>query len=265
MKNIRFCLFSAFSIFVSLSAVAQTDDGALLRAYRANSTEQLDSFFLYWRTRIPSLDERSLAGSSDTVQNIYGVFKAFYTPLDIQRLGGSEWGNDIYGKVRYLLVQNRILYGFTDSLMKGEVDTPDASNFPPQADHYDTFREFRPVVNFTSPRIVILTPTYERMLSAFLGDKHNPLGKGGIMNPAAAAGESARRKAFLEKMIKIWYGHWGGYWQLSSYPYAGSIVFDRTMKRAVVNFSMVYEGGYAYLKKVNGAWVLIKAKRTWIE
>ena len=85
------------------------------------------------------------------------------------------------------------------------------------------------------------------------------------MSPAKSKCESDKRKQFLENYIKIWYGHWGGYWQLNSYPYAQKITFDRKFENAVVDYRMVYEGGFAYFKKVNGIWVLIQARRTWIE
>ena len=37
------------------------------------------------------------------------------------------------------------------------------------------------------------------------------------------------------------------------------------MNNAIVKFTMVYEGGEAILKKINGKWKLLSAKRTWIE
>ena len=85
------------------------------------------------------------------------------------------------------------------------------------------------------------------------------------MNIARSTGKSENRKKFLENYIKIWYGHWGGYWQLYSYPTASSIIFDKDMKYARIYFRMVYEGGEAILKNENNKWILISAKRTWIE
>ena len=68
------------------------------------------------------------------------------------------------------------------------------------------------------------------------------------MNPARSKGESEKRKMFLENYIKIFHGHWGGYWQLHSYPEAESITFDKNMEYARVDFRLVYEGGFAILK-----------------
>lgn len=122
-----------------------------------------------------------------------------------------------------------------------------------------------PAVESTDKKPLYLNSKYNEILNAFLGNKHLPLGAGGIMNPARSKGQSAKRKMFLEKFIKIWYGHWGGYWQLISYPEANSITFDKEMKYARIDFRMVYEGGEAILKRENGIWKLISAKRTWIE
>jgi hypothetical protein len=125
--------------------------------------------------------------------------------------------------------------------------------------------DFRPQVKVPGKQAIYLTAARAETLRAFLGDKHLPLGAGGIMHPARSRGESEKRKTFLGKAIKIWYGHWGGYWQLDSYPVASSITFDKSMGYARVSFRMVYEGGEAILKKTGGQWVLLSSKRTWIE
>ena len=129
----------------------------------------------------------------------------------------------------------------------------------------DSIVDFRPFVKVPGKQAVYLTPKRIETLRAFLGDKHLPIGAGGIMNPARSTGESEKRKAFLENDIKIWYGHWGGYWQLDSCPVVYSITFDKSMLYARVDFRMVYEGGEAVLKKKNGQWVLVASKITWIE
>jgi hypothetical protein len=98
-----------------------------------------------------------------------------------------------------------------------------------------------------------------------LGNAHLPLGAGGIMNPARSNGQSLKREKFLAHFIKIWYGHWGGYWQLYSYPEVYSIIFDKQMNRAEVNFRFIYEGGKAVLENKNGQWKLLSSMRTWIE
>ena len=65
--------------------------------------------------------------------------------------------------------------------------------------------------------------------------------------------------------MKIFHGHWGGYWQFLSYPQVYSITFDNDMKFARVDFRLVYQGGEAFLKNEEGVWTLMSSKLTWIE
>lgn len=153
--------------------------------------------------------------------------------------------------------QVREEFGFENSFSFHSTENPEAIG--------EDLIDFRPVVKAPGKQVIFLTPDKEKTLKAFLGDKHLPVGAGGIMNPAHSSGESEKRMTFLENSIKIWYGHWGGYWQLNSYPVAYSITFDKSMLYARVSFRMVYEGGEAILKRTNGKWALLSSKRTWIE
>ena len=125
--------------------------------------------------------------------------------------------------------------------------------------------KFRPRVSFPNKKIVYLTDRYEKILDDFLGDQHVDLGTESIMQVAYAKDESRQRMEFLMKAAKIFYGHWGGYWQYETYPKANSIIFDREMQRAVVFFRCVYEGGEVYLEKKDGEWTIFSGRLTWIE
>ena len=129
----------------------------------------------------------------------------------------------------------------------------------------DSSIEFRPPVSFPDKKIVYLTDDYEQLLNKFLGNTHVKLGENGIMQPAYSKDESRQRMQFLMKAAKIFYGHWGGYWQYETYPEATSIIFDTRMQRAVVNFRFIYEGGVVYLEKKDGEWTIFSAELTWIE
>jgi hypothetical protein len=277
-------------VLVSLS---QKRDSLLSKAYNAKSSLQLELFFKNWLLETSAISDADFKNLNDTIQNVYLVFQNFYNPIDINKTGGSEWGNDIYKNVKYLLVQDKIEYGFVDTLdrelliqtrinryTKGDTAKlksllkrykGDMIRFKddyldwPEAKEYSILNDFHPKFEFSEPAIVFLTDTYEKLINDFLGDNNYKLGEGNIMSPARSKGESENRQKFLENYIKIWYGHWGGYWQLNSYPFAEKITFDTKFENAVVNYRMVYEGGYAYFKKINGKWTLLQAKRTWIE
>ena len=68
-----------------------------------------------------------------------------------------------------------------------------------------------------------------------------------------------KKKQFLENYVKIF-----DYKPLTP-PIVYSITFDKVMKYALVHYGMIMEGGHAFLKKENGKWVIISAKRIWQE
>jgi hypothetical protein len=286
-------LFISALLLASVLSYGQRQDSVLMRAYQTKSIATLSKFFNQWADETPSLSAAEREMLNDTLQNVYALFEQFYNPLDLKKVGGSEWGNDIYKKAHFLLVQDRIRFGFVDTLDKDlllqkvyaeaasylniTVDSViKASKDPgnerwmtipdwPKPNKYDSVIDFRPMVLFAYPKTVVLIERYRDLLNRFLGDQHLPFAAHNIMAPARSKGESQRRKQFLEQYIKIWYGHWGGYWQLHSYPAVGSITFDRTFQHAVINYVLVYEGGYAYFTKKGGVWTLGDARRTWIE
>jgi hypothetical protein len=257
--------YFTLSVALSLTLLSRGQDQKLLlaQAYQSNSLAKLRVFFENWTKETPALSSPDIDKLNDTARNVYLVFKAFYDPLQLGKTGGSEWGNNIYKQAKYFLLQDKVLFAVVDTLDE-DVNKKDRFEWP-QPLKYDTIEHFRPQVSFKFPKTVTLTENYDLLLNGFLGDDHSKLGAGNIMSPAASKGESKVRKEFLEKCIKIWYGHWGGYWQLLSYPSATSVIFDKAFKTAVINYRLVYEGGYAYLRRVDGVWTLIEAQRTWIE
>jgi hypothetical protein len=255
-------LFSICLLFFITASRGQKRDTLLLNAYKANSLTELQSFFDKWGVETSAISNEELSKLNDTLKNIYQVFQLFYNPKDINRIGGSEWGNDIYKNVKYFLTQDKICFAIVDTLIRDT--TLDKLGFS-NSKEYDTLTDFRPQLSFPNTKCLTLTKYYADLLNSFLGDNHYKLGTGSIMSPARAKGESEKRMKFLENYIKIWYGHWGGYWQLHSYPYASRITLDKDFQNAVVDYRMVYEGGCAYFKRINSDWALIKARRTWIE
>ncbi|MBK7440347.1 MAG: hypothetical protein IPI65_02110 [Bacteroidetes bacterium] len=299
----RTLFFILLSLFINVGNTQNV--GKLLeKAYKKESPEMLHQFFLNWNKEIQPISEKELLTLNDTIRNTYNVFTAFYKPQSIDSLGGSEWGNSIYDNVEFLVVQNSIKIYFDEKLFWSEQETDKyivdfiksnvidtalqnlllkrtegklsenvIDRYGPKRKIYfernvppvDSIVNFRPIINCNGKRPVYLTTKYSDILINFLGNKHEHLGNGGIMTPALATKSSANRKTFLENQIKIWYGHWGGYWQLHSYPTAYAITFDHEMQYAIIDFRMIYEGGEALLKNVNGSWVLVSSELTWIE
>ncbi|WP_110056357.1 hypothetical protein [Chitinophaga sp. S165] len=257
-----------------------------------NSPAQLEQFFDNWSAETPLVSDSALGCLNDTIQNVHLVYRSFYNPTDTNKTGGAKWVTAAYSKVKYLLLQDEISYGFVKTLDKETVLQNRLKQFAkgdtarlrtlldqykgkkrrlemdflhwPGANHYTQLTGFRPQLEIDKPIAVVLTADYEHLLNAFLGSKRYKPGTGSIMLPAESERESRRRKAFLENDIKIWSGQWDFYWQFASLPHVDRITFDENFEHAVVDYRMDYEGGYGYLKKVNGAWEVIEVRSVWI-
>lgn len=306
MKYTYLLLLSLLSMRES---VAQPARSPLDAAYREQSTHQLEQYLQAWQQVSIPITVAELASLTPYQQQAYAVFTAFYKPHQINSLGGSEWGNNIYQQARFLLVQNSLEIKQTDKIHYSDVEIDSIITHPYRTktdstqqvpawtqrvngklpnlarrnygllgDSFfqereqraprrvvDSLPDFRPLVQVLGKQSIYLTPVLAETLTAFLGNQHTSFGRSGIMQPARARKESQKRQVFLERQLKVWYGHWGGYWQLASYPLVSAITFDRNLTYARVSFRMVYEGGEAILKRTNNQWAIVLVQRTWIE
>ncbi|MBR5083405.1 MAG: hypothetical protein IKX33_02305 [Prevotella sp.] len=203
----------------------------------------------------------------DTLQAIYMADVIPITPDELEAYYTNRI-NQIYSKDSIRKEQLNMLRKFKE---RGELsldfdfDYYGFSGGKSPTTKVDSAISFRPPVKFPNKKIVYLTSEYARLLYNFLGNRHVGLGQESIMQVAYSKGESRKRMDFINNAAKIFYGHWGGYWQYETYPKATSIVFDSQMQRAVVYFRFVYEGGEVTLEKQNGEWTIVSGKLTWIE
>ncbi len=266
-------------------------DERLWKSYTQKSKEELRLFFKNWSTEITPITDAELNALNDTLRQAYHAFKTFYHPKDNDKIGGSEWGNDIYRNSEYLIVQSKMKIGFittlnedsvihnnvkrayrADTAMQNKLLKKVDGKYQPNTIRFFSDREEETIVDSITnfrPQIekaVFLTDQYSNLLNKFLGNKYYKLGTGGVMNPAKAKGESKRRLDFMNQVVTIFQGHWGGYWVLVTHPQAYNIIFDIGMKNALVNYKMVYEGGEVLLERqADNDWKIVKARRTWIE
>ena len=299
---VKLCMILIF-LFSGYYIYSQSEKEMLEKAYKGKLATELKDFLIAWSQDVSPITDVELSAYNDTIQQAYKTFIAFYKPHRLDSISNSEWGTDIYEKVDFLIVQNFVKIYFTDdkiyyteqewenfvvdkinqarSMSKknrtywlkrgedGKLSDHTLGNFSPhnyfQNWMVDSIVNFRPFINCNGKTPIFLTKKYDEILNDFLGNEYIELGTGGIMNPARSKGESEKRKVFLENYIKIFHGHWGGYWQLLSYPEAESITFDKNMEYARVDFRLVYEGGFAILKNEGGKWTLISSELTWIE
>ncbi len=288
-------------LLANLTLYSQSPSELLEGAYKNNSLDSLKQFYLNWNEEIPPVSNEELQSLNDTIRNVYEIFKLLYKPFDIRSLGASDRG-DIYKNVDFLLTQNDIKYAFVQKIVTEEdidsivvdyinkkiKDEKKKSDYLKRVNgklseyamklcrpidleakmeylFEESITNFRPQISFPDKKILFLTSKYEAILNDFLGNEHYPQGSNGVMSTASPKNESKKKKAFLENFIKIFYGHWGGYWQLLSYPEVNVIIFDKNMQYAKVYFRIVYEGGESYLKNNNGKWEIFLSELKWIE
>jgi len=292
MKTILLSI--AIGLF-AFSAFGQNDVDKLLKnSYKKQNIDSLDMFFTIWQNDYQPISLNNFENLSDTLKDVYEIFSDFYTPQDLKRIGGSEWGDSLYFGIDYLIVQNRIDFSIVETLDKKEIilnylkknvtdslkyedykrtlmkDTSDYSlgfTYYNSIDYIqeDSIMDFRPNLSFEKVDILYYKSKYTKILARFLKNKYHKLGFGGIMNPARAKGKSKSRLDWINTKVKIFQGHWGGYWQMTTYPRVNKILMDEERVTALINFRMVYEGGEALYKKIDNKWTLIESKLTWIE
>ena len=307
-RAITLCLMLLAMASAGKTVHAQNLSQAALieKAYQDSSVTLLYEFFDNWSAEISSNENNA---PNKWVAEAHKVFKAFYQPLQLDKIGCGEFESRFsYKDLPYFIVQNSLyrisvtdtlpfkpdeLEAFytnrinqtysNDSIRKEWIEylqreisygrmflvLDDKDIWPTwqkmAITAVDSSIEFRPQVSFPDKKIVYLTYEYEQLLNKFLGNTHVELGENGIMQPAYTKDESHQRMLFLTKAAKIYYGHWGGYWQYETYPEATSIIFDTRMQRAVINFRFIYEGGVVYMEKKDGEWTVVSGELTWIE
>ena len=225
-------------------------------AYNTKNNDSLDKFFSYWHASIGATDAKWI-NLNDTIKAVYEVFKCFYQPLDLLRIGQWEWGNRLNENAKYVVVQNSIYYRVLPS------ENADEDNG--ERHNTDSIIDFHPPVDLDPGKVLYLTNGYEEALNYFLGTESSKLGEGNIMNPSQAVGESEKRYEFLRPFIPILHGHWGGYWHLATHPDVGIITLNKTLNEATINFRVGYQGGSARLSKTGNHWEVQKSNATWIE
>lgn len=286
------------------SGYCQSQSKLLEKAYKKKSVEMLSHFFENWSNEVHSNESTytndtileafkvfkgfyrptalSLLGGSEWGDSIYSNSKYFVLQTELSKIQFVDriYFNKAETDSLTVLKIKEVFKGDTTRQKhwlyrdkNGDLEEETIKWFGPNSDHsdynnavtVDSNLVFLPVIDYKDRKAVYLTAKYFKILNRFLGNAHYGLGVGGIMSPARSKGASKRRKEFLDKMITTYYGHWGGYWQLETYPRASSIIFDKDMKYARVEYRLVYEGGEPILEKRGDKWVIIHGERTWIE
>jgi len=129
-------------------------------------TKSLEEIFLEWNNKIiPNTDD--FINQNDTINALFKVYKEFYNPLDMSKLGSWEWGNKLNLNSKYVVIKNRIYYIVLPS------DSLDGYDW--QTLKTDSIENFRPPVNLEKNKVLYLTAEYENFIYNFLGQHYQKL------------------------------------------------------------------------------------------
>lgn len=224
-------------------------------AYRDQSSERLQEFLEGWQKTFPSISDGRLSQLPEVARHAYAVFRDFYTPKNLGRLGREGPDADPCGNARYLITQQSLPVAVFEHLP--EIHAPYVE--PIYALSID---DFRPQVMGGAP-VLTLNDHYERMLAKFLGMKAESIRAGNSIGVQSGE-ESRRRLDFLNQFTCVSYTRGWEVWSLLTLPVVSSIQFDSKFKHARVNFKLILEGGEALYERNGNVWRLVKAGRTWV-
>jgi len=217
----------------------------LLNAYSDSCVNCLELILAKWEDKYPVKVD-----IPDSVQDVYEVYKEFYSPWDLGRISESEFGDNIYSGYSHYVIQNTIKYNY---------------NFRSYSSEHFTLNDFRPSIKNDTVHVYYLKEDYANALNCFLGSEYLSLGSGNIMSPALPDGESYLRYKFLNNYLFFFHGHWGNYWHFETHPEVERISFNAERDSAQVHFRLGYQGGEVILGKKEGNWIITDHYMTWIE
>ena len=215
-------------------------------AFQLSSIKNFSKFFMDWNILVPYHTAKFIE-QDNVAEVIYEIYKEFYKPLDLLRLGNWEWGNNLNSNSEYVVVQNKIEF----AILKEELFDIWFRSDIYESIKFETIDDFRPPVNLAKDKILYLMPEYAEALNMFLGTEIKD--------------DTWERRDFIRPYIPILVGHWGGYWHLATHPEVSRILLDTNKTTAKVYFRVGYQGGEAILKKKENRWVIEESRATWIE
>ena len=215
-------------------------------AYDQNSQALLDSFFTMWQQMLPPFTPNILSSYSDTVNEAYKVFNAYYSPTNLSRLSGGSHEN-FETDFRYIVIQN--------SLSISLVDTNPQFHYYKGVKHHEVLlQDFRPKPEISGYPFVYMSSQADSIIYHFLFNEDSTY-----------RDDHEDRVNFLRQAIQLTYHHWIADYHKVTMPYAFNIIFNNSMNQSLVNFRIFYQFGEAYLEKMNDHWILLSSRLTAIE
>lgn len=250
-------LLSGFTFF------SQSSEKILSKAYRKNSTELLEQFFLKWESEIPPMNQNEFSSLNDTLKAVYTVFEEFI-----------EWRKIENPQYKYVFIQNLLSIYFAEKVYfsKADIDSITIKNinadstlsvqekkeflikdkgkfnqivrdiYTPELRELIIKSETLKIQNFRpnfklKNQILYINDGYSKIIEDFLNKEKND-----------------NRKLFLDKYFEINVGGRKFYpraWYFEPY-YTCNMTFDAKMEFVKIDFGL---GHVVYFRYVNGKWI----------
>jgi hypothetical protein len=238
----------------------------LLEAYIKKDEKKVKQYFKDWNRESKKLTKTEY--KDEIEESLYGIYKAVFHPYNMEPLLNYMFLDDyeydllqVINETPYVVTQDEIQYILREvkSIYDPDFFNYYILNYRINRNDIKSIIEFYPSVDIEDEKVLHLTDEYENELELFLGTKDHPLGEGNIMSPASPEEETLKRYQYIRNYIPILYGHWGGYWHISTHPELRLVYLDPDLDHAVAQYRIGYCFGYAEVKKVNGEWELVGA------
>ncbi|MBN2891019.1 MAG: hypothetical protein JXL97_04055 [Bacteroidales bacterium] len=264
MKNLSFfLLIIIFAFFFSCNekeklptndrteidySLIDSIENELLKAYSDSNFEALNNLFTgFCKQQKPN--DTSLM-ESQLEKDIYKIFQLVFNPNKLEFLSDSLFKSTHYKNVDFYIIQSKIKYYLEDGIKK-EI----------WYDSMPAIWNFKPILELKNNRkYFYLTPEIDSAMNRFLDFQDYPIGEKNLMDPALPRMETRKRFEFINKFVKIKYGHWGGYWHLETHPEIEVIQFTQKRNYAYVSYRIQYTFWVAEVYKKNGKWIIMKIK-----
>lgn len=215
-------------------------------AYQSGSQSALDTVFAVWQQRIPPYSPNEISAFSDTIRQVYEIFRTFYCPTDLDKITGGAHEN-FESNFRYIVVQNSLKFAIVDT-------NPQYYYYQGVTTWERTISDFRPRPEDNTFPIVYLSDSANSMIYNYL-----------YQSDGVPKQDHQQRAAFLREAIQLTHHHWINDYHKATMPIVSNIYMNEEFTQALVTFRVFYQFGETYLERSDNKWSLIHSRLTGIE
>lgn len=220
-------------------------------AYQRKETELTENIFEKWNKTVrPNTAEYIY--QNDTISAIYEIFKTFYKPNDYLKFGNWGYRNYLKSHYKYIVVQNTILYSVLNSNKINKIEGINVRK--------SLITNFRPPISSDSNHVLYLTEEYAESLNNYLSAEIKKARDNQLNNTSGYRIEKLVKAELLRSYIPVNYDYLDRYWYFESNPYINKIIFNKTMNKAKIDFSVGQQGGEAILENKGQGWFVKQIK-----